>query len=56
MKKILLIYNPKAGKNSRRKSAERLAELLKENGGEVDVYVTKRRGDATERAKRRFSD
>lgn len=51
MKKILLIYNPKAGKNSRRKTPEHIAELLGRYGDEVDVYVTKRRGDATERAK-----
>ena len=51
MKKILLIYNPKAGKNSRRPSAERLASLLSAEGNEVDVYVTTCRGDATEKAR-----
>ena len=50
MKKVLLIYNPVSGKNSRRKSVEEMTALMKATGADVDAYVTERRGSATDKA------
>lgn len=52
MTKYLVIYNPTAGKNSRRKRLEDVVDVFSDGGkNEVETFVTQKRGDATERAK-----
>ena len=51
MKKYLIVYNPRAGKNSKRKSLEDLTAVFAEGGNEVDTFVTAARGDAMDKAK-----
>ena len=52
MKKILVVYNPFAGKNSRRKKEVDIRETLSRDGNEVTFYTTKCRGDATDVAEK----
>ena len=53
MTKYLIVYNPTAGKNSKRKKLEDVVAVLSDGGkNEVDTFVTEKRGDATEKAKR----
>ena len=47
MKKILVVYNPYAGKNSRRKKTDDITRALSKNGNEVTLHTTTCRGDAT---------
>lgn len=48
MKKILLVYNPRAGRNFSRKSAEQIASRLVQEGASVTVRRTSCRGEATD--------
>ena len=50
--KILIIYNPKAGKGKIRKSIPEIKKMFNESGLSPDFYATKCRGDATEAAKK----
>ena len=47
MKKVLLIVNPVAGKKQILKSLEEVDKAFYDNGCECDIYLTKKRGDAT---------
>ena len=51
MTKYLIVYNPTAGKNSKRKKLEDVVAVLSDGGNTVETYVTSARGDAAERAK-----
>ncbi|MBR1747365.1 MAG: diacylglycerol kinase family lipid kinase [Clostridia bacterium] len=52
MSKFLIVYNPKAGKNSKRKRLEDVVSVLSEGGkNDVETFVTEKRADATDRAK-----
>ncbi len=48
MRKILLVYNPRAGRNFSRKSAEQIAAGLVREGAAVTVKRTSCRGEATD--------
>lgn len=47
-KKILLIVNPKAGKMSIKTELFKIIQLFSDSGFETSVYMTTKRGDATE--------
>ncbi len=49
---ILIIANPVAGKGKAIKKTRILAELLRSRNHRVEVYITKKPGDATDRARR----
>lgn len=48
IKKIMLIINPCAGRKSGKKNAEKIIALLKNHGAECALYMTEKRGDATQ--------
>ena len=50
--KILIIYNPKAGKGKIKQSIPEIKKMFNESGLSPDFYATKCRGDATEAAKK----
>ena len=50
--KILIIYNPKAGKGRIKQSIPNIKKMFNESGLSPDFYATKCRGDATEAAKK----
>lgn len=50
--KILIIYNPKAGKGKIKKSIPEIKKMFNDSGLAPDFYATKCRGDATEAAKK----
>ena len=47
-KKIMLIINPCAGRRSGQKKAKKILNLFDELGADCRIYMTKKRGDATE--------
>ena len=47
-RKMLFIYNPKAGKAQIKSKLSDILELLAAGGYEVTVYPTRKRGDAAE--------
>ena len=51
MKRMLFIYNPKAGRQKARAMLPDLLEHFSAQGYEVTAFPTQRRGDATERAR-----
>ena len=51
MKRMLFIYNPKAGRMKARAMLPDLLESFSVQGYEVTAYPTQKRGDATERAR-----
>ena len=48
IKKIMLIINPCAGRKSGMKNAEKIVSMLKNQGCECVLYMTGKRGDATQ--------
>ena len=46
--KIMLIINPCAGRKSGKKNSEKVLALFKENGADCHLYMTEKRGDATQ--------
>jgi len=52
MKRMLFIYNPKAGRQKARAMLPDLLESFSAQGYDVTAYPTQKRGDATERASR----
>lgn len=48
IKKIMLIINPCAGRKSGKKNAEKIVSMLKIQGCECVLYMTGKRGDATQ--------
>ena len=50
--KILILYNPKAGKGKIRKSIPEIKKMFNDSGLAPDFYATKCKGDATEAAKK----
>ena len=50
--KILIIYNPKAGKGKIRKSIPEIKKMFNDSGLAPDFYATKCKGDATVAAKK----
>lgn len=46
MSKLLFIYNPNAGKGKIRKEVSHIIERLSENGFEITVFPTSKKGDA----------
>ena len=49
-KRLLLIVNPKSGREKMRGQLLRVTEILTRGGYEVTVYPTKEKGDGTVRA------
>lgn len=47
-KKIMLIINPCAGRKSGKKNADKVIDMLKQHGADCTLYMTKKRGDATQ--------
>ena len=52
MKKLLMVFNPKAGKNSTREKHDDILRVFREYGLEVTEKTTTCVGDATEIVKR----
>ena len=50
--KILIIYNPKAGKGKIKKSIPEIKKMFNDSGLVPDFYATKCRGDGSEAAKK----
>lgn len=48
IKKIMLIVNPCAGRKSGKKNADKVVSLLKKQGADCSLYMTGKRGDATQ--------
>lgn len=48
IKKIMLIINPCAGRKSGKKNSDKVVELFRKNGAECILYMTGKRGDATD--------
>ena len=48
IKKIMLIINPCAGRKSGKKNSDKVVELFRQNGAECILYMTEKRGDATD--------
>lgn len=47
-KKIMLIINPCAGRKSGKKNADKVIAMLNRQGAECSLYMTEKRGDATQ--------
>ena len=48
IKKIMLIINPCAGRKSGKRNSEKVVGLFRKNGAECILYMTEKRGDASE--------
>ena len=48
IKKIMLIINPCAGRKSGKKNADKIVSLVRKLGAECVLYMTEKRGDATQ--------
>ncbi len=56
MKKILLIVNPCSGKKKVNRNLTEVIDILNRGGFDVSVFITAKRGDATELAKTRAGE
>ena len=48
IKNVMLIINPCAGRKSGKKNADKVISMLKKHGLECTLFMTQRRGDATQ--------